>query len=197
DPYARFCDFNSNECFVVLPPAATAAAAAAAAGEPACSPKIKPWNKWIIYELHPSTFVTPEKGKTVFEAIADKVEYIASLGFTAIELMPIQEFGGLWGYNPRLLLAVHSPYGNPQTLEALVRCCHKHDIAVIFDLVLNHGSAKLNSLWNWDGYGPHNNGGIYFEGGEESAWGRKFSFGKPQIRKMIKDAAAAFIDEYK
>ena len=64
DPYARFCDFNSNECFVVLPPAATAAAAAAAAGEPARSPKIKPWNKWIIYELHPSTFVTPEKGKT-------------------------------------------------------------------------------------------------------------------------------------
>ncbi|CDJ44572.1 1,4-alpha-glucan branching enzyme, putative, partial [Eimeria tenella] len=215
DPYARFCDFNSNDCFVVLPPAAAAAAVAAAAGKEAAAaaaaaaapPALEPWNKWIIYELHPSTFVQPKEGQTVFEAIGEKLDYIASLvglraskvkgGFNAVELMPVQEFGGLWGYNPRLLMALHSPYGNPEGLRALVECCHRRRIAVIFDVVLNHGSSKLNSLWNWDGYGPHNNGGIYFEGGGESGWGRKFAFHKPQVRNMIKKAAAVFLEEYK
>ncbi|OEH77180.1 alpha catalytic domain-containing protein [Cyclospora cayetanensis] len=194
DPYARFCDFNSNDCFVVAPPLLKAAAEKAAG--PADMPDIQPWNRWIIYELHPGTFVSPKGGQTVFEAVGEKIDYIASLGFTAVELMPVQEFGGLWGYNPRLLFAIHSPYGTPQALKALVHHCHKKKMAVIFDLVLNHGSAKLNSLWNWDGYGQHNNGGIYFEGGGESGWGRKFAFHKREIRQMIKEAAAAFIEEY-
>lgn len=91
-------------------------------------------------------------------------------GFTAVEFMPVQEFGGLWGYNPRLVGAVHGRYGTARQLRNLVAKCHELGLAVIFDLVLNHGSAKLNSLWNWDGYGR--DGGIYFEGGADTTWGK-------------------------
>eukprot|EP00920_Eleutheroschizon_duboscqi_P006915 GHVT01016079.1.p1 GENE.GHVT01016079.1~~GHVT01016079.1.p1 ORF type:complete len:354 (-),score=98.24 GHVT01016079.1:261-1172(-) len=69
-------------------------------------------------------------------------------------------------------------------------------MAVIFDLVLNHGSAHFNSLWKWDGYGPNNNGGIFFEGGQETPWGRTFAFQQPMVRQMIRAASQVFLEEF-
>jgi hypothetical protein len=37
----------------------------------------------------------------------EKLEHVASLGFSCIELMPVTEFGGAWGYNPRSCMAIH------------------------------------------------------------------------------------------
>jgi hypothetical protein len=55
-------------------------------------------------------------------------------------------------------------------------------------LVLHHGAAKLNSLWEYDGYGPDHNGGIYFEGGGSTDWGRMFSFWKDEVRTRFYDS---------
>lgn len=69
-----------------------------------------------IYEMHVGTF-TPE-GK--FKTAASRLDHVASLGFTCIELMPITEYGGSWGYNPRSCLAIHSPYGTPDEFREFV-----------------------------------------------------------------------------
>lgn len=50
--------------------------------------------------------------------------------FNAVELMPVQEFGGEWGYNPRLLMSVHSKYGTAGQLCHLVDRCHEKGLAV-------------------------------------------------------------------
>jgi len=63
----------------------------------------------------------------------------------------------------------------------LVDRAHELGLACLVDIVLNHGSSKNNTLWMWDGYGPDNNGGIYFETGDDTPWGRQFSFDKPEV----------------
>jgi 1,4-alpha-glucan branching enzyme len=44
--------------------------------------------------------------RMVHTYIYSHIHTVSSLGFTCIELMPITEFGGAWGYNPRSCLAV-------------------------------------------------------------------------------------------
>ncbi|PFH38285.1 alpha amylase, catalytic domain-containing protein [Besnoitia besnoiti] len=188
DPYARQTEFYSNVCYVTD--------ASRFPWRALDSFKAPAWSKLVIYELHPGTFSPPAADRSVFETLVDKLDHIKSLNFNAIEFMPVQEFGGEWGYNPRLLLAVHGKYGTADQLRQLVDCCHEKGLAVIFDLVLNHGSSKLNSLWNWDGYGKDNCGGIYFEGGGDTGWGCKFSFFKREVRDMIIAAALCFIEEF-
>ena len=49
-----------------------------------------------------------------------KLEYLASLGFTQVQLMPLTEHSDAWGYNPRQLLALHGAYGTPDDLRRFV-----------------------------------------------------------------------------
>lgn len=90
-----------------------------------------------------------------FAALTRKLKYIADMGFTCLQLLPHTEFGGQWGYNPRLMHSVHGPYGTPEDFAALVDAAHARGIAVFVDLALHHGAANGNSLWEYDGWcGP-------------------------------------------
>eukprot|EP01053_Blabericola_migrator_P002582 Blabericola_migrator_1__2581@NODE_172_length_12094_cov_159_438181_g149_i0_p3_GENE_NODE_172_length_12094_cov_159_438181_g149_i0NODE_172_length_12094_cov_159_438181_g149_i0_p3_ORF_typecomplete_len463_score72_24Alphaamylase/PF00128_24/3_9e43hDGE_amylase/PF14701_6/6_2e05hDGE_amylase/PF14701_6/3e03GHL10/PF02638_15/0_0042Alphaamylase_C/PF02806_18/0_0077Melibiase/PF02065_18/0_0088AP_endonuc_2/PF01261_24/2_2AP_endonuc_2/PF01261_24/2_3e02AP_endonuc_2/PF01261_24/1_1e03GHL6/PF14871_6/0_16Peptidase_C10/PF01 len=142
-----------------------------------------------MYECHVGSFGPSSKFDDV------PVEHVADLGFNTIELMPVQEFGGSWGYNPRLLMAIHPFFGTPCDLRRFVSRCHGLGLKVVLDVVLNHGSAKRNSLWNFDGYGPNNNGGIYFEGGKETGWGRQFNFASSQVLWYIRDTCKYFLED--
>eukprot|EP00741_Cyanophora_paradoxa_P023331 tig00000254_g22538.t1 len=191
DPWARHTDFNSNTCIVEDPSAFEWVEF-----------KTPPFEDLVMYEVHPGTFVGMGDGldsspDPIFRKMITKLDYLKDLGFNSIQLMPVHEFGGQWGYNPRMLHNVHGPYGTPEDLRTLVNEAHKRGIAIIFDVVLNHGSAKMNSLWMYDGYGPNNNGGIYFEGGGDTPWGRKFAFSKPEIREYLTQSALLFLEEYK
>eukprot|EP00743_Colponemidia_sp_Colp-15_P010547 GILK01011628.1.p1 GENE.GILK01011628.1~~GILK01011628.1.p1 ORF type:complete len:599 (-),score=53.26 GILK01011628.1:113-1879(-) len=190
DPYARHTDFNSNTCYITNPHFEWTP----------FSPSHKHYEDLILYEIHPGSFVgrnDPSNSEwSVFRRTVEKLDYIQSMGFNAIQLMPVNEFGGDWGYNPRLLLSIHGKYGTPLELRTLVDEAHKRGLSVLFDVVLNHGSAKLNSLWNYDGYGPNKNGGIYFEGGGSTPWGLKFAFHKQQVKDMLQASAEMFFREY-
>ena len=76
----------------------------------------------ILYELHIGTF-TPEG---TFDAAADKLDYLAELGVTHVELMPVAAFEGRhgWGYDGVALYAVHEPYGGPDGLKRFVNAAH-------------------------------------------------------------------------
>jgi len=95
-----------------------------------------PFDQMIIYEIHTGTF-TPEG---TFSAIIPRLEELAKLGVTAIELMPVAQFPGPrnWGYDGAYPYAVQTSYGGPDALKRLVDACHRHGLAAVLDVVYNH-----------------------------------------------------------
>ncbi|WP_462250647.1 alpha-amylase family glycosyl hydrolase [Ekhidna sp.] len=107
----------------------------------------------VIYELLVRDF-TEER---TYNAVTERLDYLADLGINAIELMPVQEFEGnlSWGYNPAFMFAVDKYYGTELDLKTLINEAHKRGIAVILDIVLNHhfGRNSLVRLYNDGLYG--------------------------------------------
>ncbi|GHT32786.1 hypothetical protein FACS189434_05440 [Bacteroidia bacterium] len=101
----------------------------------------------VIYELLLRDFTT----KQSLQGALDRIDYLANLGVTAIELMPIQEFDGnsSWGYNPNHYFAPDKAYGSPILYKKFIDECHKRGIAVIFDITMNHasGTHPFAKLW--------------------------------------------------
>jgi malto-oligosyltrehalose trehalohydrolase len=96
----------------------------------------RPWQEAVIYELHIGAF-TPEG---TFQAAIGKLDHLAALGITAIEMMPIGDFPGLrnWGYDGVLPYAPDSSYGRPGDLKAFVEAAHARGLMVLLDVVYNH-----------------------------------------------------------
>lgn len=106
-------------------------------------------NNLNIYELHFRDFT--EEG-TYIGAI-ERLDYLKGLGINAIHVMPVSEFEGnsSWGYNPNFYFAADKAYGQENDLKYFIDECHKRQILVFNDLVLNHSfysnvMAKL--YWN-------------------------------------------------
>lgn len=55
----------------------------------------------------PALYVQSAGKEGTFAAALDKLDHIVDSGFTAVQLMPVLEFSGSWGYNPRLLFPTH------------------------------------------------------------------------------------------
>lgn len=96
----------------------------------------RPWEEAVVYELHVGAF-TPEG---TFRAAIGKLDHLAALGVTAIELMPVGAFPGRrnWGYDGVLLFAPDATYGRPEDLKALVDAAHGRGLMVMLDVVYNH-----------------------------------------------------------
>jgi len=142
----------------------------------------------LIYELHVGTF-TPEG---TFEAIIDKLDYLLSIGVTHIELMPVAEFHGAygWGYDGVDIFAPHHPYGGPDGLKKLVNACHLKGISVIIDVVYNHfGPIGCYAAM----FGP------YFTEATNTYWGQAINFGGPhsdEVRRFFIDNAIMWLRDY-
>ena len=98
----------------------------------------------VIYELHVGTF-TPEGTWT---AGAEQLPYLADLGVTAIEVMPVAEFPGTfgWGYDGVDLFAPYHGYGTPDDFRRFVDRAHGLGLAVLLDVVYNHLGPDGNYL---------------------------------------------------
>ena len=142
----------------------------------------------VIYELHVGTF-TPAG---TFEGVVDKLGYLRDLGVTAIELMPVQPFGGErnWGYDGVEWHAVHQGYGGPEGLKKLVDAAHNAGIGVILDVVFNHFGPD----GNYNGmFGPYTSGG-------NTGWGEVVNISGPdsdEVRAYILDAVRLWFEEYR
>ena len=79
----------------------------------------RPWTEAVLYELHVGTF--SDSGD--FAGVQRRLDWLADLGVTAIELMPVADFAGWrnWGYDGVLPFAPARPYGAPDQLKALDR----------------------------------------------------------------------------
>lgn len=162
-----------------------------------------PLNELVIYELHVGTFdemVVQPPGH--FAGVIEKLPYLSSMGFNAIELMPVKEFNGQlsWGYNPAHPFAVEEVYGGPNGLKTLVREAHRHNIAVIIDVVYNHFGPEDLSLWQFDGWSENDKGGIYFynDWRSKTPWAdTRPDYGRPEVRRFIRDNVMMWLEEYR
>lgn len=103
-------------------------------------------NNLIIYELLLRDFTGTEgqaNGDGTLRKAGQKLDYLASLGVNAIELMPVMEFGGnnSWGYNTNGYFALDKCYGSPDDLKNFVQGCHDRGMAVILDIVFNQADG--------------------------------------------------------
>jgi glycogen operon protein len=128
-------------------------------------PPRHPWSKTVIYETHVRGFtIRPKSGvghPGTYRGLMEKIPYLKTLGVTAVELMPVQEFNeasvtrknpqtsqplrNYWGYDPVAFFAPKASYSSAgglgqQKLEfkEMVQAFHKAGIEVILDVVFNH-----------------------------------------------------------
>lgn len=104
----------------------------------------RPWEQAVIYELHVGTF-TPQGS---FAAVIDRLDELADLGVTAIELMPVAEFPGRrsWGYDGVLPFAPDAAYGSHEDLKRLVQAAHARGWMMLLDVVYDHFGPAGNYL---------------------------------------------------
>jgi maltooligosyltrehalose trehalohydrolase len=95
-----------------------------------------PAERRIVYEMHVGTF-TPEG---TWQAAISKLPLLADVGITMVEVMPVSEFAGRfgWGYDGVFPYAPTRLYGTPDDFRAFVDAAHRAGLAVILDVVYNH-----------------------------------------------------------
>ncbi len=151
-------------------------------------------NQQVIYEMHVGTFYRVDQAATgTFGQASEKLDYLADLGVTVIELMPINSMSmdRGWGYAPDYIYAVESLYGGRGEFIDFVNQAHKRGIAVILDVVYNHfGPSDHMDLWQFDGWSENGKGGIYFynDWRSQTPWGdTRPDYGRSEVRQYILD----------
>jgi maltooligosyltrehalose trehalohydrolase len=141
----------------------------------------------IVYEMHVGTFTR----EGTWRAAAAELDELASLGITIVEMMPVSEFAGRfgWGYDGVDLYAPTRLYGTPDDLRAFVDRAHALGIGVILDVVYNHVGPDGNFLAD---FSPD-----YFTSKYKNDWGQALNFeGPAAARSFFVENAAYWIDEF-
>ncbi|MGI9029380.1 MAG: malto-oligosyltrehalose trehalohydrolase [Ilumatobacteraceae bacterium] len=142
----------------------------------------------VLYELHVGTF-TPEG--TLDAAIA-QLDRLATLGVTAVELMPVNAFPGRrnWGYDGVFPSAVQHSYGGPEALARFVDAAHARGLAVVLDVVYNHIGPEGAVITE---YGP------YFTATYQTPWGDGLNVaeaGSDHVRRAFIESAVRWIADF-
>jgi maltooligosyltrehalose trehalohydrolase len=120
----------------------------------------------IIYEMHIGTFTN----EGTWHAAAQQLDELARIGITVIEMMPVADFPGKfgWGYDGVDLFAPSHLYGTPDDLRAFIDRAHSIGLAVILDVVYNHFGPDGNYLGAFSD--------DYLIRGNENEWGDSVNF---------------------
>ncbi|MBI2395755.1 MAG: malto-oligosyltrehalose trehalohydrolase [Deltaproteobacteria bacterium] len=143
----------------------------------------------VIYELHVGAYTAAG----TYRALIEQLDELARLGVTCLELMPLADFPGRfgWGYDGVNLFAPSRLYGRPDDLRALVDAAHARGLAVILDVVYNHLGPDGNYLGAFaDEYVSERYG---------NEWGEPLNFdgpGSQAVRELFVTNARYWIEEY-
>jgi maltooligosyltrehalose trehalohydrolase len=143
----------------------------------------------VIYEMHIGTFTR----EGTWEAAARELPEFAKLGITAIEMMPVAEFPGRfgWGYDGVDLFAPYHGYGTPDDLRRFVDRAHAAGLGVILDVVYNHLGPDGNYLKQF--------AAAYFTDKYTNDWGQAINFdgeGSGPVRDFYVANAGYWISEF-
>jgi len=149
----------------------------------------RPWEEAVIYELHVGAF----SAQGTFAGVQRRLDYLAALGVTAIELMPVADFPGArnWGYDGVLPFAPDSRYGRPEDLKALVQAAHARGLMVLLDVVYNHFGPEGNYLYVY--------AKKFFTERHHTPWGAALNFdgdGSRTVREFFIQNALYWLREY-
>lgn len=150
----------------------------------------RPWEEAVVYELHVGAF-SPQGS---YAGVIERLGYLAGLGITAIELMPLAHFPGRfnWGYDGTLLFAPYNGYGSPDDLKELVQAAHDKNIMVLLDVVYNHFGPEGNYLHVYAG-------DAFFTEKVHTPWGAAINFSGPgsrTVRDFYIANALYWLEEY-
>jgi len=181
DPASRFQPSGPHGPSEIIDPATFAWSDDAWTGVPAVGQ--------VIYELHVGTFTA----EGTYAAATEQLPALAALGITVVEVMPLTEFAGRfgWGYDGVDLFAPAHLYGRPDDLRRFVDIAHGLGIGVILDVVYNHFGPVGNYLRQ---FSP-----AYFSHRHENEWGDALNFdeeGAGPVRELFTMNAAYWIDEF-
>jgi len=139
----------------------------------------------VIYEMHIGTFTR----EGTWRSAIDKLQPLAELGINLIEVMPVSEFPGRfgWGYDGVDLWAPSHLYGSPDDFRAFVDAAHAMGLGVILDVVYNHFGP--------DGCYLKKFAKDYFQE-RKNEWGDAINFGVAGVRELISENAGYWIEEF-
>ncbi|MBB6629266.1 1,4-alpha-glucan branching protein GlgB [Nocardioides sp. KIGAM211] len=152
-----------------------------------------------IYEMHLASWKKHPDGRfwSWSEMADDLVPYLADLGFTHVELMPVMQhpFGGSWGYHVTSYFAPDSRFGDPDGFRLLVDRLHQAGIGVILDWVPGHFATDPWALANFDGT-P-----LYEDPNPQRGWHKEwgshiFNFGRREVRNFLYANALYWLEEF-
>jgi maltooligosyltrehalose trehalohydrolase len=143
----------------------------------------------ILYEMHVGTFTR----EGTWRAAAKELAELARIGITVIEMMPIGDFPGEfgWGYDGVDLFAPCRLYGTPDDLRAFVNHAHSLGMGVILDVVYNHLGPDGNYLRVF--------AEDYFTAQHENDWGDALNFDGPNsgpVREFFITNGRYWIEEF-
>lgn len=181
DPASRYQPEGPHGASAVVDPAAYVWSDAAWEG-------IDP-DRAVIYELHPGTFT--DEG--TWAAAEERLEHLSEMGITVIELMPVSDFPGRfgWGYDGVDLWAPNHRYGTPDDLRRFIDHAHRLRLGVVLDVVYNHLGPDGNYLKQF--------ADDYFTDRYPNEWGEAINFdgaGAEPVREYFASNAAYWIDEF-
>jgi 1,4-alpha-glucan branching enzyme len=154
-----------------------------------------------IYEVHLGSWRRrPEQDNrwlTYRELAEELPAYVADLGFTHVEFLPIMEhpFDGSWGYQPTGLYAPTSRFGSPQDFLALVDACHRAGLAVILDWVPGHFPDDPHGLALFDGTALYEHADQ--KQGRHLDWNTLiYNFGRREVANFLLSNALFWLQRY-
>jgi maltooligosyltrehalose trehalohydrolase len=149
----------------------------------------QPRHRQVLYEMHVGTFTTGGTWATARE----RLQHLATVGITTLEVMPIAEFDGRfgWGYDGVLLFSPYHGYGTPDDARAFVDAAHSLGLAVILDVVYNHLGPSGNFIPEFSK--------AYFAS-HETDWGQGFNLDgdcSASVRHFMRENVRHWIEEYR
>jgi maltooligosyltrehalose trehalohydrolase len=142
----------------------------------------------VLYELHVGSFT--EEG--TWTAAIPYLPRLRDLGVTVLQLMPIAQFAGAfgWGYDVLLHYAPSHLYGVPDDLRRFIDAAHGFGLGVILDVVYNHVGAGSH----FADFSP-----TYFTERHDGEWGPLLNFdgaGAAGVRKFIVENAIYWVRDF-
>ncbi len=206
DPYGRAMELRPNTASKVVTSHYTFDDAAwmAARREPPVSKR-----PMAIYEVHLGSWkIRPkptgetkgdpaERWLSYRELATALVDYVADLGFTHVELLPVMEhpFDGSWGYQVSGYFAPTSRYGSPDDLRYFIDRCHQRGLGVILDWTPAHFPKDAFALGRFDGSALYEH--MDPRQGEHKQWNTYvFNYGRPEVKNFLISNALYWLEEF-
>ncbi|MDO3528397.1 1,4-alpha-glucan branching protein GlgB [Ralstonia pseudosolanacearum] len=154
-----------------------------------------------IYEVHAGSWLrdVEDGGRSLdWDALGERlIPYVAGLGFTHVELLPVAEhpFGGSWGYQPLGLFAPSARFGPPEAFARFVERCHQAALGVVVDWVPAHFPSDPHGLARFDGTALYEHADP--REGFHQDWNTLiYNFGRHEVRGFLIASALEWLEHF-